>query len=47
MILDTFIKTCQETQNLVTSGQKYRALYMKTYAQFIIVDDIKSPQKLF
>jgi len=30
---------------LVNIGQKYRALYIKTKAHFIVAGDIKSPSK--
>ena len=38
-----YMKVRQETPNLVKTGQKYVALYMKTYIYFIVVSDINSP----
>jgi len=39
--LETSKKICQENQNLVKIGQKYRALCVKTSLSFIVDGDIK------
>jgi hypothetical protein len=44
LILGAFMKIWHESPNLVKIGQKYCALYMKTWVGFIVVDDIKSSQ---
>jgi hypothetical protein len=41
-ILDTVIRIYHGCPNLVNIGQKYKALYMKTWAHFILADDMKS-----
>ena len=45
LILGTPIKTWQALLSLVEFGQKYQALYVKTYASYIIADEIKLPLK--
>ena len=37
------VKICGEKPDLVKIGQKYRALYVRTYVRFIVPGDIKSP----
>jgi len=37
------MKICQENQNLVKIGQKYRVIYLKTSVNFIVAGNIKSP----
>lgn len=45
--LVSFMKICRENPYLIQIQQKYRALYIKTYARFIATGDINSPQKHF
>jgi hypothetical protein len=40
--LEAFVKTCRENTNLFKIGQKYRALYLKTYGH-ILAGAINSP----
>jgi len=40
---DFYMTVCQETPNLVKTGQKYVALYMKSYIHFIVARDVNSP----
>ena len=43
LIFGTFIEIFQENSNLTTIGQKYRALYAKTWAHLIVAGDISFP----
>jgi hypothetical protein len=40
---DFYMTVCQETPNLIKIGQKYVALYMKTFIHLIVAGDRNSP----
>jgi hypothetical protein len=44
LILGTFMEICREDSNLVTVGQKCRALCMKNWVCFVVSGDISSPE---
>jgi hypothetical protein len=43
LILETFMKIFQDTQNIVTKIHKYLEVYMKTQSCFIVAGNIKLP----
>jgi hypothetical protein len=43
LILDTSIKICRQNRKLVTTGPKYRVLYMETWQRCIVAGNINSP----
>lgn len=44
-ITGPFMKSCRESQNLVTIGQKCRPIYVKTQVRFITAGHIHAPGK--
>jgi len=47
LILESLIKLCCETRNLVTTGQNYQELHMKMHIHFIVAGNINSPHKRY